>query len=170
MFPHLRITTEVADLLGSPAVLGKVAGTAQAGYQCTVCGKPGRATSADPAAVVVVEYAAGPCVVRLAHGGCSAPAVRRVGGRPTVNPEVVWPAYGWLRPSDDPAAALLIGPRAYAVHVTPAGDTADGPTGRLLDSGFGLLTHPSDGMPRLDGLSARLTGGATGAPRGWMSP
>jgi hypothetical protein len=166
MSPHLTITTEVADLLGSPAVLAKVAGTAQAGYQCTICGKPGRATRADPAAVIVLDHAAGPCVVRLAHGGCSAPAVRRVGGRPTVNPEVVWPAYGWLRPGDDPAAALLIGPRAYAVHVTPAGDTADGLTGRLLGYGFGLLTHPSDGMPPLAGLSARLAGDAVGAAGG----
>jgi len=158
----LTIAPEVANLLGSEQAIVRVFDTAQAGYICTVCAQPGKLAADAPAVVLVLAYSDGPNVVRLAHHGCSDSGIIPMTGQPDINPAIVFPAVGWLRPADgDPAPVLVIGPRAHAYTVTAGGDTTDRLTAGLLAYGFGLLTHPEAPMPQLDAVTAYLSADGT---------
>ncbi len=133
-----------------------------AGYDCPICGQPGRLTEDEPASVLVDIDSDDLArrVIRIAHAACSPSRVRLVDdldtGRETIPP---WPAVTLLRPGGtDPAAVVLLSPDIVLPRweETLNGERIDLHTAELLEQGYTLLLHLETPLPAVDGLHVDL--------------
>jgi hypothetical protein len=176
----IEASPDVVRALGAATVMGLRAEPSLRAYVCPFCDEPGRvrrtgaaaqqpgqtsdtARLADPAghggcSVVVLRYANGLNVARLAHATCSPSAVVRMLSTPTHLRHRIR-ASCWLRPTGTgtSSAVLLVDNQVRAWPRNRAQDADDHYTRALQTAGFTPLTDLDHLPPETSELTATIT-------------
>lgn len=150
---RLRVSAEVAAVVGAEdlALLERKAGTE--GYQCAGCGQ-WSALEDEPAAVTVAGAGPGIGWARIAHERC---CPSRVAGETVLPDELAMTVVAGVIPhASGPRAVILAEPAATLSASSAAGDRVDLVVTGLIARGLHLVTRAGQRPPAAPGWAVRL--------------
>jgi hypothetical protein len=150
---RLRVSAEVAAVVGAEDLALLEAKAAAEGYQCAECGQ-WSALAAEPAAVIVRGAGPGIGWARIAHERCSP---SRVAGVAVLPDELAMTVVAGVIPhASGPRAVILAEPSAAVSTSSEAGDRVDLVTAGLISRGLHLITRAGQRPPAAPGWTVHL--------------